>query len=191
VARVWALAGLLLAAPFLVFLMVGFLGSQALLFAGPITGAGAAAAFIPGGVALSRGIWLGVGVIFGSLGFALGALTFPDTNFGLFLGAAVPVLICAFAAMWTKKPEVLITLVLGAGSMGAIYAQNFNIDPQALNYALPIAIGQALVPIAFGYLAGAIFVTFMGAETPQAAEEEDDGDGDSDTPQDETQEVAV
>lgn len=153
--RVWALAlGLILA--LLVLLLFGPLGgSRTLLTAAACVGAGAAASYL-GDTRhmLTRGAFVFVGVLFGALGFVMGASMFPDTNIGLFFGAVVPITLSALATMWTKRQGDFLAASLGGGALTGVYAFQFNLDPQSLNYSLPIAIGQALFPLALGFVAG-------------------------------------
>ena len=153
-ARVWILAGAAALGCVLIYLTVGFMGIPTLKFASAIIGAGAAAAYLPGGNSVSRGLFLLLGVVFGSLSFLLGAVAFPDTNLGLLLGALVPILFGALAATFTRSPETLLVMLLGAGSMGALYTTDFFLDPQSINYTLPIALGQVMIAISLGYLLG-------------------------------------
>ena len=159
-ARVWILAGALALGCIFVYLTVGFMGVTTLKFASAIIGAGAVAAYLPGGNSVSRGLFLLLGVVFGSLSFVLGALMFPDTNTGLMLGAIVPIFFSALAATFTRSPETLLVMLLGAGSMGALYTGDFFADPQSLNYTLPIAIGQVMISISIGYLLGTLAIVF-------------------------------
>lgn len=155
-ARVWTLAGAVAAGCILIYLTVGFMGKPTLEYASAIVGAGAVAAYLPGPNNIARGLFLLLGVLFGSLSFLLGALAFPDTTLGLLLGALVPILFSALAAMGTRRPETLAVMLLGAGSMGALYTRDFFNDPQSLNFTLPIAIGQVVVAVALGYLLGVL-----------------------------------
>jgi len=152
----------------LVYLTVGFMGVTALKFCSAIIGAGAAAAYLPGGNSVSRGLFLILGVFYGSLSFIFGALMFPDTNLGLALGAIVPIFAAALTATFTRSPETLLVMILGAGSMGAIYTGDFFADPQSLNYTLPIALGQAFILVALGYLLATLAQSF-GPKAPAAA----------------------
>ena len=154
--RVWTLAAALAVGCAFIYVTVGFMGVPTLKFASAIVGAGAVAAYLPGGNAVSRGLFLLLGVFFGSLSFVLGALMFPDTNLGLLLGALVPILLSAIATTFTRSPETFLVMILGAGSMGALYTTDFFLDPQSLNYTLPIAIGQVMIAISLGYLLGVL-----------------------------------
>jgi len=159
--RVWVLAGAIIAATGVVFVLQDFVGAGTLLTMGLCIGAGAVAAYLPGGAYLSRGIWLFVGVVVGTLGFVLGASAFPDTNVGLFLGAVVPVLLMALLTMATKRQSNFLAGVIGIGAMAGVYANVFNLDPQAINVSAPIAMGQTLLPLGVGYLAGMLVVLFV------------------------------
>ena len=153
--RVWALAlGLILA--LLVVLLSGPLGGpRTLLTASLCVGGGAAASYLGGANHMfARGIWLFVGVLFGAIGYVLGACIFPDTNIGLFFGGVVPITLTALATMWTKRQTDFLAGILGAGALTGVYAFQFNLDPQSLNYSLPVAMGQTLFPLSLGFLAG-------------------------------------
>ena len=163
--RVWTLAGALALGCLLIYLTVGFMGVITLKFASAIVGAGATAAYLPGGSSISRGLFMLLGVVFGALSFVLGAAAFPDTNVGLLLGALVPILLSAIATMFTRSPETLLVMMLGAGSMGALYTTDFFADPQSINFTLPIAIGQVMVAISLGYLLGAL-AKDLGPQAP-------------------------
>jgi len=163
--RVWALAGAVFVACLIMLLGVGFFGEDSLKFAGVIIGSGAVAAYLPGGVALSRAVYLFVGVLIGALGFGMGAMLFPDTVNGVFLGAIVPVLLAGIITMWSRKPEAFLTMLLGSGSMAAFYTTAFFSDPQSINYSLPIAIGGVIAPLGLGYLAGALIQTVLPSKT--------------------------
>ena len=170
--RVWTLAAALAVGCAFIYVTVGFMGLPTLKFASAIVGAGAVAAYLPGGNAVSRGLFLLLGVFFGSLSFVLGALMFPDTNLGLLLGALVPILLSAIATTFTRSPETFLVMILGAGSMGALYTTDFFLDPQSLNYTLPIAIGQVMIAISLGYLLGVLAQAFgPKAPAPVAATE--------------------
>jgi hypothetical protein len=144
------------------------MGVPTLKFAGAIIGAGAAAAYLPGGNSIARGMFLLLGVVFGSLSFLLGAVAFPDTNLGLLLGALVPILFSALAATFTRSAETLLVMLLGAGSMGALYTTDFFLDPQSINFTLPIAISQVMIAIALGYALGVLARTFSPGPKPAA-----------------------
>ena len=144
--RVWTLAAALAVGCIVVYVTVDFMGVTALKFCSAIIGAGAAAAYLPGGNSVSRGLFMLLGVFYGSLSFILGALMFPDTNLGLLLGALTPILAAALTATFTRSPETLLVMLLGAGAMGAIYTGDFFADPQSLNYTLPIALGPGHDP---------------------------------------------
>ena len=169
--RVWALAGAIIAATTVVFLLQGFVGSGTLLTMGLCVGGGAAAAYLPGRAYLSRGIWLFVGVIIGTLGFVLGAAAFPDTNVGLWLGGIVPVILLALLTMATKRQSNFLAGVIGSGAMAGVYANVFNLDPQSINISAPIAIGQTMVPLGLGYLAGMLIVLFVAKDDEWEAEQ--------------------
>lgn len=179
--RVWALAGAIVAAITVVFALADFVGAGTLLTMSLCVGAGAVAAYLPGRAYLSRGVWLFVGVIVGALGFVLGASAFPDTNTGLWLGAIVPILLLALLTMATKRQSNFLAGVIGSGAMAGVYANVFNLDPQSINVSAPIAIGQTLLPLGFGYLAGMLIILFVTTdaewETDVAATQAAAGEG--------------
>ena len=192
--RIWALAGAILAALTLVFLMQGFVGAGTLLTMGLCVGGGAAAAYLPGRAYLSRGIWLFIGVVVGTLGFVLGASAFPDTNVGLWLGGIVPIILLALLTMATKRQSNFLAGVIGTGAMAGVYANVFNLDPQSINVSAPIAMGQTLLPLGFGYLAGMLIILFVKTdaewEAETAAQSADARSGDEDPASIETSEAA-
>ena len=193
--RVWALAGAIIAATTVVFLLQDFVGSETLLTMGLCVGGGAAAAYLPGRAYLSRGLWLFAGVIIGTLGFVLGAAAFPDTNVGLWLGGIVPVILLALLTMATKRQSNFLAGVIGSGAMAGVYANVFNLDPQSINISAPIAIGQTLLPLGFGYVAGMLIVLLVAKddewEAEQAAKQDDVAEGSDagDTEADELEEA--
>ena len=102
--RVWALALGLILALFALFLSGPLDGARILLTASVCVGGGAAASYLGGpNHMLARGIWLFVGVLFGAIGYVLGASIFPYFNVGLFFGGVVPITLTALATMWTKR----------------------------------------------------------------------------------------
>jgi hypothetical protein len=171
-ARVWILTGALLVVSFLMFIFQGFMGKEGMLTIGLCIGSGAAAAYIHGQPGIGRAMYLFGGVFIGALGFLLGAMTFPDTNTGLFLGAAVPQLITGFAAMWSKRTEMFIAATIGAGTLAGVYASDFDLDPQSINVSLPIAIGQTILPMGLGFLAAVLARTFAGDDPPRGEQAE-------------------
>ena len=182
--RIWALAGGLILG-LLIILLLGPLGGLELQLTSALcVGAGAAAAYLgsPSHM-LARGLWLLVGVLLGALGFALAAMIYPDTNIGLFLGGAVPITLTALATMWTKRQVDFLCGVLASGALAGVYATRFDFDPQSLNYSLPIAMGQTLLPLGLGFLAAVLIQTFLptddekAAETTAAASSTEDADG--------------
>ena len=189
--RIWALVGALIVGALLMFFMSGFVGSQSLLTMGLCLGGGAAAAYLVGEPGITRGLWLFAGATIGTLTFALSALSFPDTNFGLFLGAAIPTLIAGVATTWTRDPSAFLAATIGSGAMSGVYANVFNADPQSLNVSLPIALGWTLLPLGFGYLAGTVARNFTGdkPEDEPAATGSDDNDDLGETQQIDTEAV--
>lgn len=169
--RVWALIGAVVAALTVCLLLGGFIGSSTLLTASAPIGAGVVAAYLPGRGYISRGIWLAAGVLIGTLGYAMGATMFPDTQIGLWLGGVVPTLIIGLATMFTKQQSAVLAALLGSGSMTAVYAHVFDMDPQSLNVSAPIAIGQAMLPLGLGFLAGMVVKAFVAGDDDTAAAE--------------------
>ena len=171
--RVWALAlGIVLALT--VLFILGPLGGATLMLTAslPVGGGVAAAYLMGGGHPIARGMWLFAGVLFGALGFVLGAVAFPDTKVGLWLGGVVPTLLIALATMWTRRQADFLCGIIGAGAMTGVYATRFNIDPQALNYLAPIAVGQALLPLALGFVAGVLVQAFVATDPEQEVVDE-------------------
>lgn len=163
--RVWALALGIIIALTVVFLIGPLGGPTTMLTASLPVGGGVAAVYLLGsGHRIARGMWLLAGVIFSSLGFALGAAAFPDTMVGLWLGGVVPTILIAVATMWTKRQADFLCGIIGAGAMTGVYATRFDIDPQALNYLLPVALGQALFPLALGFVAGILVQSFVATD---------------------------
>ncbi len=167
--RVWILTGAMLAVSVILFIFQGFMGKEGMLTIGLCIGAGAAAAYIQGEPGIGRAMYLFGGVFIGALGFLLGAMTFPDTNVGLFLGAFVPQLITGFAAMWSKRTEMFIAATIGAGALAGVYANDFDLDPQSINVSLPIALGATIFPMGLGFLAAVLVRTFIGDDPPREA----------------------
>ena len=170
--RIWALAGALVLG-LLIILLLGPLGGLELQLTSALcVGAGAAAAYLgsPSHM-LARGLWLLVGVLLGALGFALAAMIYPDTNIGLFLGGAVPITLTALATMWTKRQVDFLCGVLASGALAGVYATRFDFDPQSLNYSLPIAMGQTLLPLGLGFLAAVLIQSFLPTDDEKAAEQ--------------------
>ena len=160
--RVWILAGALMVVAVILFIFSGFIGTVGMLTMGLCIGGGAAAAYLVGTPTLGRAMYLFGGVLVGALGFLLGTGAFPDTNTGLFLGAVVPWAIMAFCAMWSKRQDMFLAMVIGGGALAGVYASVFNLDPQSINVSLPIAMGQTILPLGLGYLAAVIVRTFIG-----------------------------
>lgn len=179
--RVWILTGALLVVSVIMFIFSDFLGTQGMLTIGLCIGAGAAAAYIQGPPGIGRAMYLFGGVFIGALGFLLGAMTFPDTNVGLFLGAFVPQLITGFVAMWSKRTEMFIAATIGAGALAGVYASDFDIDPQSVNVSLPIAIGVTIFPMGFGFLAAVLVRIFTGDDPPREAKAEGGEPSDDET----------
>jgi hypothetical protein len=111
-----------------------------------------------------RGVWLFVGVLCGALGYVMGAAVFPDTINGLFLGGVVPILLGAVVTTWSRQPTALLCTVLGAGALAGVYATRFNLDPQSLNYSLPVGVGQTLFPLGLGFLTAALLGVLLPDE---------------------------
>ena len=170
--RVWILTGALMVVSVIMFIFQGFMGKEGMLTIGLCIGAGAAAAYIQGPPGIGRAMYLFGGVFIGALGFLLGAMTFPDTNTGLFLGAFVPQLITGFAAMWSKRTEMFIAATIGGGALAGVYASDFDLDPQSINVSLPIAIGITIFPMGMGFLAAVLARTFTGDDPPRGEKAE-------------------
>ena len=170
--RVWILTGALMAVSVILFIFSGFMGKEGMLTIGLCIGAGAAAAYIQGEPGIGRAMYLFGGVFIGALGFGLGAMTFPDTNVGLFLGAFVPQIITGFAAMWSKRTEMFIAATIGGGALAGVYANDFDLDPQSINVSLPIALGTTIFPMGLGFLAAVLVRTFIGDDPPREAKAE-------------------
>jgi len=86
--------------------------------------------------------------------------------------------------------------VIGSGAMAGVYANVFNLDPQAINISAPIAIGQTVLPLGFGYLAGMLVILFMSTDAEMEAEqaatkaaEGAAGAGDTEQPSDDREEA--
>lgn len=169
--RVWALAGGFFLILLVLFLGESFFGENTLKFGAVMIGTGFAAAYLPGGVALSRGIYLFVGVLLAAVGFLIGSLAFADNPQGVFMGGVVPLVLAAIVAMWSRKQEVFITIMLGAGALTAFYTTSFFTDPQGINYQLPIVLGGVMAPLGIAYLVAAIFKTFVPNKPKEVAAE--------------------
>ena len=182
--RVWALAGAGLLVILILYIFSGFVGLQGMLTIGPCIGAGTAAAYVGPPATIARGMFMFAGAIVGGLGFAVGALVMPDNELGLALGASVPILIAGLATMWSRKQSNFLAMTLGAGATAAVYANVFNLDPQALNVSMPIALGQTILPLGLGFLS-AVLVRGFVAEDPLVVVKTDepnpDDSGESET----------
>jgi hypothetical protein len=153
-----------------VILIIGPLGGTDTLLTAPLcVGAGMAAAYVgtPSHM-LARGAWLLAGAVVGGLGFALAALMLPDTKMGTFFGGAIPVVILALATMWTKRQSDFLIASLGAGATTGVYAHVFFADPQGLNYSLPIALGQTILPLGLGFVAAIVVQQFVATDDEKA-----------------------
>ena len=139
--RVLVLTGALMACSVTMWIRSGFVGAQGMLTMELCIGAGAAAALLL------------VGVILGAVGFLLRAAAFPGTPTSPFLGAFPPAPI-GLTAMWTKRLDCVIAALIGAGALVGLYANDLDLDPQAINISLLIALGVTLLPLGLGYLAG-------------------------------------
>lgn len=183
--RIWVLAVALAIGCSIVMLGVGFFGAETLKFSAVAIGAAAAAAYLPGGVALSRAVYLLVGIFIGALGFVIGAVALSDNNLGVYLGGIIPFFIAAIVGMWSRKPEVYITLVLGIGAFSGAYTTAFFTDPQSLNYSMPITIGGTILNVGLGYFLACLVKVFYPVENkdadPAATTPEPSDDGDDST----------
>ena len=72
--------------------------------------------------------------------------------------------------MWTKRQSNFLAGVVGSGAMAGVYANVFNLDPQSINISAPIAIGQTVLPLGFGYLAGMLIILFVKTDAEVEAE---------------------
>ena len=167
--RIWLLAIGMIVCVWLLMLMGDLGGMKVLLTASAPIGAGLVAAFLVGGGFFSRAVWLIVGVVIGALGFVIGAGVMSDNAFGLALGATITILLMALLTFWTRKEGAFLSAVLGSGSMTAVYAYEFNIDPQSINVSLPIAVGQTILPLGLGFIAGVVCRLFLPDDTTYAA----------------------
>jgi hypothetical protein len=75
--------------------------------------------------------------------------------------------------MWQKRIDLFVAALIGSGAISGVYANVFNADPQSVNVSLAVALGQTILPLGFGYLAGILVRTFVGG----AAEDEVATDG--------------
>jgi hypothetical protein len=167
--RVWAVIGAFVAVATVGLVLESFLGMGTLLTMGVPIGAGLVAAYLPGDRYVGRAGWLVVGTLLGAVGFALGAMMFPDTKVGLWLGAIVPVLLLGLLVMWTRSQSHALAGILGSGALAGVYAHVFDADPQSLNVSLPIALGQTLLPLGLAYMAGILVVAFVAGDEAVAA----------------------
>lgn len=158
--RIWVLAVALAVGCSIVMLGVGFFGAETLKFSAVAVGAAAAAAYLPGGVALSRAVYLLVGIFIGALGFVIGAVALSDNNLGVYLGGIIPFFIAALVGMWSRKPEAYLTIVLGVGAFSGAYTTTFFTDPQSLNYSMPITIGGTILNVGLGYFLACLVRVF-------------------------------
>lgn len=154
--RIWALVLAFIASMVTIGLLGPLGGSETLLTAGVPVGAGIAVAVWSGGGYIARGIWFFVGILIGALGFAVSAATMPDTVVGAVIGGSIPVVINALFTMWTRRQAYFIAAMLGGGAIAGTYAYRFNVDPQALNFLLPIVIGQTVLPAGLGFFYGSL-----------------------------------
>jgi hypothetical protein len=190
--RVWALTGALVLVGLIIYIFNGFLGgADVIKIASLCYTVGAAAAYFPAPGALARGMYLLGGTLVGLLGFLLGAGVYPDNNLGLFLGAAVPGVIGALVAMWSKSEYAYLTVLLGAAAYGGSYVTSFDLDPQGVSHDAPIVLGWVLVPVALGYLAATLIKGFLPPADADDEAETDSDEGDSSDDTAETREVNV
>lgn len=188
--RVWALTGALVLAGLIVFIFNGFLGGADAIKAASLSYvAGAAAAYYPSPSPLARAFYLVGGALVGMLGFFLGAMIYPDNSLGLYLGAAVPAVIGALVAMWSKSEYAYLTLMLGSVAYGANYVTSFDLDPQGVSYQAPIVLGWILFPVGLGYLLATVLKGLMPPEDGSATRGDDAADGDGAADAQETREV--
>ena len=159
--RIWALALAFIVCIWLIRLMGDLGGTETLLTGSAPVGAGLVTAFLIGGAFFTRAVWLTVGVLIGALGFVIGAGVMTDNATGLALGSTITVILMALLTFWTRRQAAFLAAVLGSGSVTAVYAFKFNLDPQSLNVSLPIAIGQTILPLGLGFAAGMVCRTFL------------------------------
>ncbi len=189
--RIWVLALGFIVGEWVLFALGDIGGTTLLLTASAPMGAGVVAAFLIGGSFFSRAIWLLVGVIAGALGFLIGAGFMTDNAFGLALGASITTIIIAILTFWTRKEAAFLCGLLGWGSLGGVYAFNFNLDPQSINVSLPIGMGMTILPLGFGYLIGMLIRVLLPddqeyQENRDAKHPEDDPAGDAVEPEEAT-----
>ena len=189
--RIWVLALGFIVGEWVLFALGDIGGTTLLLTASAPMGAGVVAAFLIGGSFFSRAIWLLVGVIAGALGFLIGAGFMTDNAFGLALGASITTIIIAILTFWTRKEAAFLCGLLGWGSLGGVYAFNFNLDPQSINVSLPIGMGMTILPLGFGYLIGMLIRVLLPddqeyQENRDAKHPEDDPSGDAVEPEEAT-----
>ncbi len=189
--RIWVLALGFIVGEWVLFALGDIGGTTLLLTASAPLGAGVVAAFLIGGSFFSRAIWLLVGVIAGALGFLIGAGFMTDNAFGLALGASITTIIIAILTFWTRKEAAFLCGILGWGSLGGVYAFNFNLDPQSINVSLPIGMGMTILPLGFGYLIGMLVRVLLPddqeyQENRDAKHPEDDPSGDAVEPEEAT-----
>jgi hypothetical protein len=84
--------------------------------------------------------------------------------------------------MFTKRQSNFLAGVIGSGAMAGVYANVFNLDPQSINVSAPIAIGQTMLPLGFGYLAGMLIILFVRTDREWEAEQEAGTGGDDGRP---------
>ena len=189
--RIWVLALGFIVGEWVLFALGDIGGTTLLLTASAPMGAGVVAAFLIGGSFFSRAIWLLVGVIAGALGFLIGAGFMTDNAFGLALGASITTIIIAILTFWTRKEAAFLCGILGWGSLGGVYAFNFNLDPQSINVSLPIGMGMTILPLGFGYLIGMLIRVLLPddqeyQENRDAKHPDDDRSGDAVEPEEAT-----
>jgi hypothetical protein len=180
--RIWVIALGIILATWVLFALGDIGGKTLLLTASAPLGAGVVAAFLVGGSYFSRAIWLLVGVIAGSLGYAFSALFATDNTFGIAMTATFVTLVVAILTFWTRKESAFLCGVLGVGSITAVYTYSFNLDPQSINVSLPIGMGMTILPMSFGYLVGMLTRILLPDDQEyqeiRAAEHPNDGPSD-------------
>jgi hypothetical protein len=77
--------------------------------------------------------------------------------------------------------------------MTGVYAFQFNLDPQSLNYSLPVAMGQTIFPLALGFVAGMAvqWLTTPDAQASAAGAAGSAGPSSTDAPDEATEELAA
>lgn len=145
----------------MIWIGLGFFGTQALQYGLPVIALTIGALLLPNGELWWKGLCLLGGVIIAMIGFLLGAGVFPDNSLGYTLGGVVPVTIVALATMWTKKLSYFLAGVFGVAAFQAVYTAFFFSDPQSINFSMPLAFGITLAPMALTFLVFTLLSIFV------------------------------